>query len=256
MIHPAAIIDASARLAQDVTVGPYSVIGPDVEIGTGTEIAAHVVIKGPTRIGPGNKIYQFASIGEDCQDKKYKGEDTRLVIGQGNVIREFVTLHRGTVQDRSETTIGDGNLFMAYVHVGHDCVIGNHTIFANNATLAGHVHVADGVILGGFTGVHQFCHVGAYSMSSMFSAINKDVPAFVMVQGNMARARGMNFEGMRRRGYSAELINLLRKAYKIVYRQGLPLTQAIDALQKLNPQTPELDLFIRSLQTSCRGIVR
>ena len=255
LIHSTAIIDKKADLASDVEIGPYSIIGPDVQIDSGTVVASHVVLKGPTTMGKNNKIYQFSSVGEDCQDMKYGGEATRLEIGDGNTIREFVTLHRGTIQDRGVTTIGNNNLFMAYVHVGHDCLVGNDIIFANNATLAGHVIVGDGAILGGFTGVHQFCQVGAFSMAAMFSAINKDVPAFVMVRGNMARANGMNFVGMKRRGYSKELIKNLRSAYRIVYRQGLTIAEAKVQLKSLE-QSDELTLFIDSLESSQRGITR
>ncbi len=266
-IHSTALIDSSAELADDVVVGAYSIIGPKVFVDSGCVIGPHVVLKGQTWLGKDNRIFQFASIGEDCQDKKYRGEPTRLVIGQRNVIRESVTLHRGTVQDRSETTIGDDNLLMAYVHIGHDCVIGNNTVFANNATLAGHVRVGDGAILGGFTGVHQHCSIGAYSMAAMFSAINKDVPAYVMVQGNMARARGLNVEGMRRRGYCARLIQQLQQLYKMVYRQGLIMQDALKKVDELlcGWQTDNaisaddlhlLQLFSTSLQASTRGIVR
>lgn len=255
-IHPTAIVDPKAKLGDNVTIGAYSVVGADVEVGNHSSIAEHVVVHGPTLIGEYNKIFPFASIGADCQDKKYAGEPTRLVIGDHNVIRESVTLNRGTVQDRGETTIGDNNLLMAYVHVGHDCVIANRTVLANNATLAGHVQVGEGAILGGFVGVHQYCQVGAYSMAAMCSAINKDVPAFVMVQGNMAKARGMNFEGMRRRGYDDSLVKTLRKAYKILYRQGLSLPSAIHLMESELPKSEELRLFVRSLQASKRGIIR
>ena len=267
LIHPTAIIDTAAEIADDVVVGAYSIIGPGVFIDSGCVIGPHVVIKGQTWLGKDNRIYQFASVGEDCQDKKYRGEVTRLVIGQRNVIRESVTLHRGTVQDRAETTIGDDNLLMAYVHIGHDCVIGNGTVFANNATLAGHVRVGDGAILGGFTGVHQHCSIGSFSMAAMFSAINKDVPAYVMVQGNMARARGLNVEGMRRRGYSAALIQQLQQFYKVVYRQGLIMQDACEKIEALLQackaqqimsvdELERLTLFFTSLQASTRGIVR
>ncbi len=255
LIHPTAIIDPSAELHATVSVGPYSIIGPHVVIGEGTEVGPHVVIKGPTVIGKNNKIYQFASVGEDCQDKKYRGEPTKLIIGDGNTIREFATVQRGTVQDNSETKIGDNNWFMAYVHIAHDCIIGSNTVFANNATVAGHVWVGDGVILGGFTGIHQFCKLGSYSFTSMFSAVNKDVPAYVMVQGNMARARGLNLEGMKRKNYSSELIAQIKQAYKIVYQQNLTLIEAMDALA-LMPVSPELTLFIDSLRVATRGITR
>ncbi|MDF1781388.1 MAG: acyl-ACP--UDP-N-acetylglucosamine O-acyltransferase [Alcanivoracaceae bacterium] len=256
MIHPTAIIDPKAELAADVQVGPYSVIGPDVVIGAGCVIGPHVVINGPTTIGAGNRIFQFASVGEECQDKKYKGEPTRLEIGDNNVIRESVTIHRGTIQDNSLTRIGSDNLLMAYVHVAHDCIVGSNCILANNASLAGHVHVGDGVILGGFTGVHQFCKIGSFAMSSMFSAINMDVPSFVMVQGYPARARGMNYEGMKRRGYSKELISELRSAYRTLYRSGLTLNEALERIEPDAQTSPEIALFFESLKNSNRGITR
>lgn len=256
MIHQTAIVDPSAEIADDVTIGAYSIIGPQVKIDTGCKIGPHVVLNGPTVLGKRNTIYQFASVGEACQDKKYKGEPTTLVLGDDNVVRECVTLQRGTVQDRGETLIGDRNLFMAYVHVGHDCVVGSDTVFANNATLAGHVQIGNGVILGGFSAVHQYCKVGHYAMSAMCSAINRDIPAFVMAQGNLAQARGMNTEGMRRRGYSAVLISQLRDAYKIVFRQGHRLEEAVTLLEALPEQSQELSWFIDSLKESQRGIVR
>lgn len=256
MIDPRAIVDPSARLADDVQVGPWTIIGPDVEIGPGTVVASHVVIKGPTRIGANNRIFQFSTIGEDTPDLKYKGEPTRLVIGDHNVIREGVTIHRGTVQDRSETTIGDHNLLMAYVHIGHDSVVGNHTILVNNSALAGHVIVGDWAILSGFTLVHQFVHIGEHSFSGMGSAIGKDVPAYVTVAGNPAEAKGINVEGLRRRGFSAEAISTLRRAYKAIYRQGLTLEEAITELQGLLADCPQVGPLLASLQSSTRGIVR
>jgi len=256
VIDPRAIIDPGARIAGDVRVGPFTVIGPDVEIDAGTEIASHVVIKGPTRIGERNRILQFSSIGEDTPDLKYQGEPTRLVIGNDNVIREGVTIHRGTVQDRGETTIGDHNLLMAYVHVGHDSVIGNHCILVNNASLAGHVHMGDWAILSGYTLVHQYCHIGAHSFSGMGSGIGKDVPAFMMVYGNPAEPRGINIEGLRRRGFSGEQITAVRRAYKILYRQGLTTEAALELLRSLVVDHPELTLLVDSLERSRRGIVR
>lgn len=256
LIDPRAVVDPAARLAENVQVGPWSFIGPDVEIGEGTVIAPHVIIKGPTRIGRDNRIFQFSSIGEDTPDLKYKGEPTRLVIGDHNVIREGVTIHRGTVQDRSETTIGDHNLIMAYAHIGHDSVIASHCVLVNNTALAGHVHVGDWAILSGYTLVHQYCHIGAYSFSGMGTAIGKDVPAFVTVFGNPAEARGMNFEGMRRRGLSAEAILALRNAYKIVYRKGMMVEQALAELSESAQVFPEVALFRDSIQASKRGITR
>ncbi|AQZ93278.1 acyl-ACP--UDP-N-acetylglucosamine O-acyltransferase [Halopseudomonas phragmitis] len=255
-IHPQAIVDPSARLADDVEVGPWTLIGPEVEIGAGSVIGSHVVIKGPTRIGRNNRIFQFASVGEDCQDKKYNGEPTRLEIGDNNVIREGCTIHRGTVQDQGVTRIGSNNLLMAYVHVAHDCVVGDNIIMANNATIAGHVQIGNGAILGGYTTVHQFCHIGAFAMSAANSAVFKDIPAFVMVGGNPAGAHGMNFEGMRRRGYSAELVSALRRAYKVVYRQGLTLQEALAQLEGSAEQYPEVALYRDSILASTRGITR
>lgn len=256
MIHATAIVDPKAELASGIGIGPWSIVGAGVRIDSGTVIGPHVVLRGPTTIGKDNRIFQFASVGEECQDKKYKGEPTTLVIGDRNVIREGCTLHRGTVQDQGTTQIGNDNLFMAYVHIAHDCVVGNDTIFANNATIAGHVHVGDGVILGGFTAVHQFCRIGAYAMSSFSSAINQDVPAFVMVRGNMATPHGMNVEGMKRRGYSAELIAILRNAYKTVYMRGLKIEEALAQLDADAANSAELKLFVDSIRASTRGIIR
>ncbi|WP_372876161.1 acyl-ACP--UDP-N-acetylglucosamine O-acyltransferase [Pseudomonas sp.] len=256
LIDPRAIIDPSAKLADDVVVGPWSIIGPDVEIGEGSVLGPNVIIKGPTRIGKHNRVYQFSSLGEDTPDRKYKGEPTRLVIGDHNIIREGVTMHRGTIQDRDETTVGDHNLIMAYAHIGHDSVIGNHCILVNNTALAGHVHIGDWAILSGYTLVHQFCHIGAHSFAGMGSAIGKDVPAYVTVSGNPAEARSMNFEGLRRRGFSAESIQALRRAYKTVYRQGLTIEEALAELAEPSLQFPEVAVFRDSIQASNRGITR
>ena len=256
MIHSSAIIDPSARLADDVEVGPWTLIGPGVEIGSGTKIHSHVVIKGPTRIGSGNEIYQFASIGEDCQDKKYNGEPTELVVGDNNIFREGVTVHRGTVQDQGITRIGSDNLFMANAHVAHDCVVGDNNILANNCAIAGHVHLGDFVILGGFTAVHQFCHIGSHSMCGAGTVVLKDIPAFIMSNGNSAQPHGINSEGLRRRGFSADTIRNIKRAYKIIYRQGLKLEQAIDQLEPLVAETPDLKLLSDSLKASSRGIIR
>ena len=253
-IDSRAIIDPSAEIAEGVSIGPWSIVGPEVKIGPNTQIASHVILKGPTVIGANNKIYQFSSIGEDTPDLKYDGEPTRLVIGDNNIIREGVTIHRGTVQDRSETTIGNHNLIMAYVHIGHDSVVKDHCILINNAALAGHVIVEDWAILGGFTLVHQFCHIGAHSFTGMGSAVGKDIPAFVMVTGAPAAARSINMEGLKRRGYSKEEIGSLNKAFKTVYRRGLTIEKAIEELQ--NQASPVIQVLIDSLQSSKRGIVR
>lgn len=256
MIHPQAIVDPAARLGEGVVVGPWSLIGPEVEIGPGTAVESHVVIRGPTRIGAGNHIYQFSSIGEATPDIKYRGEPTRLVIGDNNVIRENVTVHRGTVQDRGETSIGDDNLIMAYVHVGHDCVIGNHTVLVNNCALAGHVKIGDWAILSGYTLVHQFCQIGAHAFSGMGSAIGKDVPAYITVSGSPAQAKTINLEGLRRRGFSSDAIGQLRRAFKILYRQGLTLDLALQRLESMFHKTSEVQVLIDSIRASERGIVR
>ena len=256
MIHSQAIVDPAASLADDVTVGPWTMIGPDVEIGPGCIIEPHVVIRGPTCIGAGNHIYQFSSIGEATPDLKYRNEPTRLVIGDHNVIRENVTIHRGTVQDRSETTIGDHNLIMANAHIGHDSIIGNHTVLVNNSALAGHVSVGDWAILSGYTLVHQFCQIGAHSFTGMGSAIGKDVPAYVTVSGAPAQAKAINLEGLRRRGFSSTAIGQLRRAFKILYRQSLTLDLALQRLESMADKTPEVLVFIESIRASERGIVR
>ncbi len=256
MIDPRAIIDPSARLAGDVVVGPWSIIGPDVEIDSGTVIGPHAVVRGPTRIGKNNRIFQFTSVGEECQDKKYAGEPTELVIGDHNVIREGVTIHRGTVQDSGITRIGSHNLFMANAHVAHDCVIGDNVIMANNVAVAGHVHVGDWAILGGFTAVHQFCRIGAHVMCGAGSVVLKDIPAYVMANGNSAKPHGINAEGLRRRGFSAESISAIKRAYKVIYRQQLTLDKALEVLQQMALVTPALQPLIASLQDSSRGIIR
>jgi len=255
-VHPQAIIDPSAKLEAGVKVGPWSYIGPQVEIGEGTEILSHVVIKGPATIGKYNKIFQFSSVGEDCQDKKYAGEPTRLVIGDHNVIREGCTLHRGTIQDRGVTSIGDNNLLMAYVHVAHDCQVGDNVILANNTTLAGHVTIKDWAILGGGTLVHQFCCIGEHCMSAGGSIVLRDIPAYVMVGGQSASAHGLNNEGLKRRGFSSGDIKNLKHAYKIVYRHGLTTVQALEQLEALAKHSLVVNTFMNSIESSQRGIVR
>ena len=256
MIHPTAVVADSCRIADDVEIGPYSVIGDDVEIGGGTRIDSHVVVNGPTVIGRDNHIYQFASVGDDPQDKKYAGEPTSLKIGDRNTIREFCTISRGTTQDGGETVIGDDNWIMAYVHIAHDCVIGSKTILANNATLAGHVHVGDWAIFGGFAGVHQFCHIGAHAFLGMYSGVNQDVPAYTTVSGSPARPRGINSEGLKRRGFDAAQIRNIKNAYRLVFRRGLKLADAIREIEQQAADQPELEAFLESLQNSGRGIVR
>lgn len=256
MIHPTAIIDPAAVLAADVEVGAFSIIGPDVKIGAGTVIASHVVINGHTTIGERNRIFQFASVGEANQDKKYKDEPTRVEIGDDNIIREYCSIHRGTVQDAGLTRVGSRNLLMTSVHIAHDVIMGDDNIVATGSGVSGHVHIGSHVILGGMTGVHQFCHIGSHAMTAGCSLVVKDVPAYVMVGGNPSKAFGMNFEGMRRRGWSAETINILKRAYRIVYRDGLTLEVAIVEAEKLVAECPEVQLFIDSLKDSTRGIVR
>ena len=255
MIHPTAIIDPKAELEDGVSVGPYAVIGPDVTIGAGTWIGPHVVIQGPTRIGRDNKIYQFSSVGEVPQDKKYRDEPTELIIGDRNVIRENCTLNRGTVQDKGKTVVGNDNWIMAYVHIAHDCEVGNDTIFANGATLAGHVTVEDFAILGGFTLVHQFVRVGAYSFSGMGSALGRDLPPYVMASGNPAQPHGLTTEGLKRRGFDKDQVARLRKAYRTIYRDGLRLEEAIAELDKQSKHS-EVARLVAFLKSSERSIIR
>ncbi|MGR9086016.1 MAG: acyl-ACP--UDP-N-acetylglucosamine O-acyltransferase [Gammaproteobacteria bacterium] len=256
LIHPTSIIDKKAELAEDVSIGPYSVIGPDVMIGSGTVIGSHVVIKGPTTIGKQNRIYQFTSIGEDPQDKKYAAEITRLEIGDRNTIREFATMHRGTQQDHGVTQIGNDNLFMAYTHVAHDCIIGDQVIMANGASLAGHVSLNSHAILGGFTLVHQFTKIGQYSFAAMGSAITQDVPPFIMVGGKPTKPHGINSVGMERNGILPEDIRLIRKAYKIIYKMNLRLEDAIDQMEEIAGDSKELSLMVDFLRNVSRGILR
>jgi len=257
LISPHALIDPKAELDSNVQVGPYSIIGADVKIASGTKIGPHAVIKGPTIIGHDNNIYQFTSLGEIPQDKKYDDtEATYLEIGDRNEIREYCTMNRGTVQGGHVTRIGNDNWIMAYCHIAHDCQIGSNTIFANGASLAGHVQIADHVILGGFTLVHQFCVMGTHSFSGASSLIFKDVPPFVTVWGNRAKAYGINKEGLKRRGFSNELIRVLHQAYKIIYKQQLTIEQAIERLDELSVNHPEVQQLTDFLRQSTRGIVR
>ena len=259
-IHPTAIVDPAAQLADGVAVGPYAVIGPHVAIGARTTVGAHCVIEGHTTIGEDNRIFQFASLGAAPQDKKYAGEPTRLVIGHRNTIREFCTFNTGTAQDRGETVIGDDNWIMAYVHIAHDCVVGSQTILANNATLAGHVHVGDWAIIGGLTGVHQFSRIGAHAMAGFASHVSQDVPPFMMVDGNPLAVRGLNTEGLRRRGFSPQRVAGLKQAYRLLYRQGLTLEAAVTAMQEMGQAHPEAVQDIALLRdfvaASRRGIAR
>jgi len=255
-IHATAIVQAGAHLAPDVQVGPYSVIGSEVTVGSGTVIGSHVVITGRTTIGRGNRIFQFASVGEIPQDRKYGGEPTATEIGDGNVVREFVTIHAGTQQDRGRTTIGSRNLLLAYSHVAHDCVVGDDTTFSNNAQLAGHVVVGDYAVLGGFVGVHQFCRIGAHAMVAAGSIVLQDVPPFVTAAGYPAKPRGSNSEGLKRRGFSADEIAAVRRAYKTLYRKALPLEEARSAIAAEAKATPALSPLVAFLETPGRGIIR
>lgn len=255
MIHKTAIIDPAARIADSVEIGPYSIIGADVEIDEGTWIGPHVVIDGPTKIGKDNRIFQFSSLGAVSQDKKFRGEKTYLEIGDRNVIREFTTFNRGTAEN-AMTRVGNDNLFMAYVHIAHDCIVGNNTIFANNASLAGHVIVEDFVILSGFSGVLQSCRVGAHSFASMGSMIDKDVPPFVKVSGYYAEPFGLNTVGMKRRGFATDTMLNLRRAYKTIYRKGLTVKEALANLQNMVATCPEVQILIDFIGQSERGIVR
>jgi UDP-N-acetylglucosamine acyltransferase len=255
-IHPTAIIHSGARLGRDVDVGPYSIVGEHVEIGDGTVVGPHVVISGHTRIGSGNRIFQFCSIGEQPQDKKYAGEPTRLEIGDRNTIREFCTFNCGTAQDAGATRLGNDNWIMAYVHLAHDCQIGNQTIFANNAQLAGHVHVGDWSILGGFTVVHQFVRIGAHSITAMGTILFQDLPPFVMAAGNPAEPRSINAEGLKRRGFSTEAVAAVKRAYKILYKSGMKLDEARAGIDAESAAVPELSLMTEFLALPGRGIIR
>jgi UDP-N-acetylglucosamine acyltransferase len=256
VIDARAVISPQAQLAPDVSVGPFSVIGPQVQIGAGTVVGPHAVINGPTKIGAGNRIFQFASIGDAPQDKKYAGEPTRLEIGDRNVFRESCTINRGTTHDKGVTRIGDDNLFMAYSHVAHDCVIGNKTVFANCASLAGHVEVGDWVILGGLTAVHQFSRIGAHAFLAGGAIVQRDVAPYVMVSGNPASPHAVNSEGLKRRGFSAEQIRHIRDAYRIVYRSDLRLAEALEQLAPLAAAHAEIRTFVDFIHGSNRSLVR
>jgi UDP-N-acetylglucosamine acyltransferase len=255
-VHATAVVEKGARLADDVVVGAFAVIGPEVEIGPGTSIGPHALVTGRTRIGARNRVFQFASIGDVPQDRKYGGEPTRTVLGDDNVVREYVSIHAGTAQDRGETTIGDGNWFLAYTHVAHDCVVGSHTTFSNNAQLAGHVHVGDYATMGGFTGVHQFCRIGAHAMIAAGAIVLQDVPPYVTVAGYPAKPAGTNNEGLRRRGFAAADIATVRRAYRTLYREGLPLAEAKSALAAAAADAPVLVPLVAFLDAPGRGIVR
>jgi UDP-N-acetylglucosamine acyltransferase len=256
MIHPTAIVEAGARIAPDVEIGPYAIIGGNVEIGAGTSVGAHAVITGHTRIGRNNRILHHAVLGEMPQDKKYAGEPTRLEIGDDNMIREFCTFNTGTAQDLGVTRMGSRNWVMAYAHVAHDCEVGDDTILANCVQLAGHVVVGDHAILGGMTGVHQFCRVGPHAMTAGGTVVLADVPPYVMAMGNRAEPHGINSEGLKRRGFAAETINAIRRAYKTLYKSGLTLEEARKALREQAAQVPEVGILAEFLDNSKRSIIR
>lgn len=256
MISDKAHIDPSAKLGKNVHVGHFTVIGPDVEIGDGCWIGPNAVINGPTKMGKNNKVFQFASIGEEPQDKKYHGEPTTLEIGDNNIFRECTTVSRGTVTGGSKTKIGNNNLLMAYVHIAHDCIVGNNIVFSNNASLAGHVTVDDFANLGGFVGVHQFCQIGAYSFSAGGSIIVKDVLPFVTVSGHPAQSYGLNAEGLKRNGFTVDEITTLKRAYKAVFREGLSLEEAMHQVESMLPECSKLDLMLDMIKGSTRGFTR
>jgi len=259
-IHPTAIVDPKAQLDASVEVGAYSIIGPEVNIGAGCKIGPHVVLEGHTTLGRDNTIFQFASIGAAPQDKKYAGEPTSLEIGDGNTIREFVSINCGTVQDGGVTRIGADNWIMAYVHIAHDCQLGSHITMSNNTTLAGHVHLGDWVVMGGFTTVHQFCHIGAYAMTGFTAAVAQDVPPFVTAAGNRAAPAGINTVGLQRRGFTSAQIMAIKRAYKLIYRSGLSLEEAKAALLADEEKSPDAAIYLRQLrefiEASPRGIIR
>jgi|TARA_B110000858_G_scaffold194989_1_gene250462 UDP-N-acetylglucosamine acyltransferase len=255
VIHPSAIIDSSAVIGKNVTVGPWTTIGPGVNIGDGCHISSHVVIKGPSNLGENNKIYQFSTVGEDTPDLKYKGEPTRLVIGDNNTIREGVTIHRGTIQDKNETRIGDNNLLMAYAHVGHDSLVGSNIIMGNNSAIAGHVEVGDWAIISGYSLIHQFVSLGPHCFIGPAAFVYHDVPAYVTAFGSPAEPRTINREGLKRRDFSIEQIALANKAYKILYRRGLQLDEALKLIAELGDDVV-ISMLLQSLERSTRGIIR
>jgi UDP-N-acetylglucosamine acyltransferase len=256
MIHPNAVVDPSARIGTDVSVGAFSVIGAEVEIGDRTSIAPHVVIQGPTRIGSDNRIFPFASIGADPQDKKFRGERSELSIGDRNTIREFVTINRGTSDGGGTTRIRDDNWIMAYVHIAHDCQVGCHTIFSNNATLAGHVEIGDYAILSGFAGIHQFCRIGEHAFIGMGCLVNGDVPPFVMMASDYGRPRGINAEGLKRRGFAPERISAIKRAYKTMYMSGMPQQQVREELARAAADAPDVRRILDFIESSQRALVR
>ncbi|MAR95254.1 MAG: acyl-[acyl-carrier-protein]--UDP-N-acetylglucosamine O-acyltransferase [Gammaproteobacteria bacterium] len=257
-IHSSSIVHPSSKIESSVEIGPFCIIGADVEIGKGSRILSHVVLKGPTIIGENNTIFQFATIGDDTPDKKYKGEKTKLVIGNNNIFREGVTVHRGTIQDQGLTTIGSNNLFMAYSHIAHDCNVGNDNIFANLAGIAGHVSIGNNVNVGAITTVHQFCKMGDFSFAGMNTSITMDVPAFVKVASDPARVIGLNSIGMKRNDIDEESVSLMKKAYKLLYRKNLKIEEALKQIKELHniSKDPYVEIFIKSIEVSERGILR
>ena len=257
-VHPTSIIHPKSKIDDSVEIGPFCIVGEDVEIKKGSKLLSHIVLKGPTSIGEENIFYQFSTIGEDTPDKKFKGEKTKLEIGNRNIFREGVTVHRGTVQDNSITSIGSDNLLMAYSHIAHDCVVGDGNVFANNAGIAGHVSVGNNITIGALTTIHQFCNIGDYSFIGMNTSINMDIPAYVKVAADPARVIGLNSVGMTRNNITSDSISLIKKAYKLVYRKGLKIEEAIKKSKELNKKAndPFLNVFIKSLEVSERGILR
>ncbi len=256
LIHTTAVISSAASLGDDVRIGAYTVVGPKVEIDSGCDIGSHCVLKGPTTVGPNNRIYSFASIGDDPQDKKFAGEDTRLEIGSGNTIREYCTLNRGTTQDEGVTSLGNDNWIMAYAHIAHDCRLGDHIIMANGSTLAGHVHVGDYAMLSAFAAIHQFCRIGAHSFVGAYGGIGKDVPPYVLVFGTPPKPRGINSEGLQRRGFSAEQIKNLKDAYRLLYRSDMLVTDVVAQLKERVAEQSELQILIEFIEKSERGLIR
>lgn len=256
MIHPSSIVDASAQIGSNVSIGPFSVIGPNVTIGDNTQIASHVVIEGHTTIGKNNKIFQYASIGAEPQSVGYKGEPTQVLIGDDNIFREFVTINRGTVEDAGVTRIGNSNFLMAYVHIAHDCRLGNNTIFVNCSSLAGHVDVGDFVIMGGFSLVHQFCRVGSHCITGIGAVCIQDVPPYTLVAGNKAITHGINVRGLRRRNFSSSDITELKKAYKLIYRSGLTTNNAVEEIKKQQWESEHIGLLLEFFNDSKRGVIR
>jgi len=256
LIHPTAVVSPHARVADDVKIGAYTVVGAGVEIATGCEIGSHCVLKGSTTLGPNNRIYSFASIGDDPQDKKYSGEETRLEIGAGNTIREYCTINRGTIQDEGVTTVGDDNWIMAYAHIAHDCRVGSHIIMANAAMLAGHVQVGDYAMLSAFTAIHQFCRIGAHSFVGAYGGIGKDVPPYVLVFGTPPKPRGINTEGLQRREFSPDQIRNLKEAYRLLYRSETLVADAREQLKERSAEQPELKILVEFIAKSGRGLIR